>query len=325
MSSALPGVYAGIVVTAEDPQNRGRARLRIPQIMGTAVTGWAEPAGVGIVSPGDQVTVSFDGQDRNYPVFWPMRAEPFAGPWVPLVLESGWSAGTGGDGPPVARVTGDGMIELSGVASGPGTIARGTNVQFATLPEGMVPLYDGYQTCATNYHAAYNARQVMSTNNTGQTTTSTSYVELSNGPAAPFIAPGHGEVFVRVSAWVRTTNTTDYGYMTYTVLQGSTVIVAPVDERAAVVTGTTYTAVSMEMWVSGLTPGVSYTAASRFRCSTSAGATFDTKRVTVTPTFPLTTPNCQVGVLKTGAVTVLYPNGSPSSTVNLSGLRVRAI
>lgn len=45
LSSTSSDVYAGIITHAQDPQGLGRVRLRIPQVSGDAVTGWAYPSG----------------------------------------------------------------------------------------------------------------------------------------------------------------------------------------------------------------------------------------------------------------------------------------
>jgi hypothetical protein len=37
------GIYRGIVTDINDPKNKGRIRMQIPQILGTASTGWAYP------------------------------------------------------------------------------------------------------------------------------------------------------------------------------------------------------------------------------------------------------------------------------------------
>lgn len=39
------GVYRGIVVDAEDPEKKNRIKLKVPQILGSAVTNWAWPMG----------------------------------------------------------------------------------------------------------------------------------------------------------------------------------------------------------------------------------------------------------------------------------------
>lgn len=37
------GIYRGVVVDSNDPNNQGRIRMLVPQILGEAVTGWAYP------------------------------------------------------------------------------------------------------------------------------------------------------------------------------------------------------------------------------------------------------------------------------------------
>lgn len=35
------GIYRGVVIDSNDPENKGRIRVKVPQILGNAVTGWA--------------------------------------------------------------------------------------------------------------------------------------------------------------------------------------------------------------------------------------------------------------------------------------------
>lgn len=37
------GIYRGVVIDNKDPENKNRVRLKVPQILGNAVTGWAWP------------------------------------------------------------------------------------------------------------------------------------------------------------------------------------------------------------------------------------------------------------------------------------------
>lgn len=319
---SVQGVYAGIVVAIDDPQHRARARLRIPQLSGTAVSGWAQPVIPGFALPGDQVLVTLEGGDLDYPLFWPQRT---ATPWTPLELEGGWMPSTGTDGPPVYRLTADGMIEFHGVAVSTGLPATGANLTIATLPEGVTPLYTSYQIAASDNRTAYGTRQTLAANNTQATTTSTTYVDLS-GPSLTFQAPGTGEVMITVQGWMRSSSVSDTAYMSARLTQGSTVVLEADDDRAAIVTGTEYAAAASSFMASGLSPGTTYTLAARHRSATSAASTavFDTRRVIVAPTTPFTSPHARVGVTTTGQVTVLYPNGSSGTTVSLAGLRVRA-
>jgi hypothetical protein len=66
------GVYIGSVVNANDPQNRSRVKLYIPQVLGNAVSNWAVPLGFGVSSvpvPGAIVHAMFTGGDINYPIY----------------------------------------------------------------------------------------------------------------------------------------------------------------------------------------------------------------------------------------------------------------
>lgn len=60
--------------------------------------------------------------------------------WKALTLSGGFSATGGtGDPAPMARLTTDGLLQLSGVVKGAAT--AGTAIQFATLPAGVTTTY----------------------------------------------------------------------------------------------------------------------------------------------------------------------------------------
>lgn len=66
------GVYTASVVNNKDPLNQGRVTLRIPQILGTAVSNWAVPLGntfSGVPALNSIVTVAFTGGDINHPIY----------------------------------------------------------------------------------------------------------------------------------------------------------------------------------------------------------------------------------------------------------------
>lgn len=87
------GVYRGVVANNEDPDNLGRLKLRVPQLLGVAITNWAWPVlpiGVSIlnvgtpgttagvtdatvsvepIAPGSGVWVMFEGGDPNFPLW----------------------------------------------------------------------------------------------------------------------------------------------------------------------------------------------------------------------------------------------------------------
>lgn len=120
----IHGIYSGIVVSTADPERRGRARLQVPQITGLAVTGWADPIVAGPSVIGDQVRVSFEGGDRNFPLFWPkVRRTTF--------LEPARSQSAANDD--AGYVTGANLWK-SGLVTGPTTV----NQVFAAPISGSV-------------------------------------------------------------------------------------------------------------------------------------------------------------------------------------------
>lgn len=76
-----PGAYLGSVVSTADPTGNGRVRLQVPQVSGTAVTGWAYPAtsgGTNTPTVGQLVWVMYQGGDPSYPVYVPPIAQGLA-------------------------------------------------------------------------------------------------------------------------------------------------------------------------------------------------------------------------------------------------------
>lgn len=69
MSDPLYGTYQGVVVRDDDPTRQHRVMLRVPQILGSSVTGWCEPTSRSSVAPmvGDRVQVVFLGGDAQKP------------------------------------------------------------------------------------------------------------------------------------------------------------------------------------------------------------------------------------------------------------------
>ena len=69
------GVYRGIVVNSKDPEELDRIKVKIPQILGPAVTGWARCIRPAVKSnlnmPGNDtgVWVMFEGGDPNFPLW----------------------------------------------------------------------------------------------------------------------------------------------------------------------------------------------------------------------------------------------------------------
>jgi hypothetical protein len=67
------GVYKGIVVDNNDLELRKRLTVKVPQVTGDAVTGWAEVCinGSGVTAPSvnDIVWISYIAGDPNFPVW----------------------------------------------------------------------------------------------------------------------------------------------------------------------------------------------------------------------------------------------------------------
>ncbi|MFI9271865.1 phage baseplate assembly protein V [Kitasatospora sp. NPDC052896] len=151
--ASTDGTYTATVVDTNDPAGQGRVRLLIPQIHGTAITGWARPAAAGQVLPGDRVYAAYDGGDPNWPLYWPSRpvvpalptpaeigAAVAPGPWAPLTMASGWASNGTPDPVVAARWVGT-DVQLTGVATyTAGTaLTAGTYYTVASLPRSMIP------------------------------------------------------------------------------------------------------------------------------------------------------------------------------------------
>jgi hypothetical protein len=70
MDNLYHGIYRGIVINTSDPKNLGRVTLKVPQITGEALSGWAYPILAGYTpASGESVWVMFEGGDPNYPLW----------------------------------------------------------------------------------------------------------------------------------------------------------------------------------------------------------------------------------------------------------------
>lgn len=68
--------YRAIVIDNNDPENSGRVRLRLPQMLGMDATTWAVPMDRGMLTDyppavGDVVWAGFEGDDFSYPIYLP--------------------------------------------------------------------------------------------------------------------------------------------------------------------------------------------------------------------------------------------------------------
>ncbi|MFH9731883.1 phage baseplate assembly protein V [Streptomyces sp. NPDC017260] len=317
----LFGVYSGIVVSVDDPQHRSRVRLQIPQVTGTAVSGWAESVTGGLVMVGDRVTVAFDGADPNYPVYWPRAVSA----WQPLELEDGWTASWQGD--PVFRTTQDGMVELAGSVETSSSIALGAPVPFAQLPQAAHPMDGFHAPAAMNYATAYDARLAVGHYVVTTTTASTSWVTMTGGPTAEFVAPVSGQVAIIFGAFIQSSTDTGRSLMSVRVHRGSTLIFDGDDNGSAEVQGPDNTSASMARMLFGLTPGATHTATGVFRTDTASNtATFDNKWISVFPVGTQDSPTTRVQLQNNGLVVATIPPGaSPPYNVSLTGIRARIV
>jgi len=88
-NSRFFGVYRGVVVDNQDPLNRGRLRLQVPQILQAEITGWAwaslRPGIANVTVPiGTPVWVMFEGGDPSFPIWVGMTADQVTGVPVPV-------------------------------------------------------------------------------------------------------------------------------------------------------------------------------------------------------------------------------------------------
>lgn len=318
--SELLGVYAGLVVATDDPQSRRRVRVRIPQLTGNMVSGWAEPVSYGVPRPGDKVTVAFEGGDIDHPVYWP-RAESS---WHALPLAAGWAGSWQGE--PAYRLTQDGMVELSGSVEPTGTVPLGTLVVIGTLPVGARPRNGYHAAVATTYNPAYNARTVYAEARATITITSATYAPDDAGPSVDFISPASGRAVVLFGAFMQ--NTVDSGrcIMGVRVSQGSTMIADGDDNRSAEVQGPDNVTAANSRLITGMTPGTTYTVTAVYRNEGTGSASFDNKWVTVIPIGEHDTPAARVQIQNNGVIAATLPfNATPPYDLSLTGIRARIV
>lgn len=81
--SGLAGIYPAVVISTSDPRGRGRVRLQVPSVSGTAVSGWAAPAAAGGRLPAvrERIWVVYQQGDPSHPVYLPPM--PGSGQEVP--------------------------------------------------------------------------------------------------------------------------------------------------------------------------------------------------------------------------------------------------
>ncbi|MEU5685133.1 hypothetical protein DEJ48_20375 [Streptomyces venezuelae] len=116
------------------------------------------------------------------------------------------------------------------------------------------------------------------------TTTSTSYVETLTGATEPFaftfLAPPYGVAVLTVGARFNN-SAAGLAYFSASVKQGTRVVTAAADSRAAVVGGTNQVTASMQIPMTGLTPGAAYTVTGAYR-TTAGTLTLSNRYLTIT-------------------------------------------
>jgi hypothetical protein len=72
MQAELYGIYHAVVVSTKDPSDRGRVRVKAPQVSGNAELQWAEPVNPALPVPAVNSTVwiMFNGGYVNKPVYF---------------------------------------------------------------------------------------------------------------------------------------------------------------------------------------------------------------------------------------------------------------
>jgi len=74
VSKTFYGVYRGVVQHNNDPLNKGRLRVRVPQVLANETTDWAWFAetpnlNTGVPAVGQGVWVMFEGGNPSYPIW----------------------------------------------------------------------------------------------------------------------------------------------------------------------------------------------------------------------------------------------------------------
>lgn len=130
------GTYAAKVVNTQDPLQQKRIKMRIPQVLGTAISNWAPPVfnpNLPVPQVGSLINAVFLGGDINWPMYYPPFKVPQTGEWQLITPAGGWSVVAGLIKPQI-RTTTAGSAEIIGNLGGPGTTTDNTVI--GTLPGG---------------------------------------------------------------------------------------------------------------------------------------------------------------------------------------------
>lgn len=137
------GTYFAKVVNISDPLQEKRIKMRIPQVLGTAISNWAPPVfnpNLPVPAVGTLVNAVFQGGDINAPLYYPPFKVPTNGAWQLITPQNGWSNVTGLIKLQARTNTADG-IEVVGNLQG-GTTTDNTII--GTLPAGYFSATNGH-------------------------------------------------------------------------------------------------------------------------------------------------------------------------------------
>jgi len=137
------GTYLAKVVNTMDPLQQKRIKMRIPQVLGTAISNWAPPVfnpNLPVPSVGTLINAVFQGGDINAPLYYPPFKVPTNGAWQLITPQNGWSNVAGLIKLQARTNTADG-IEVVGNLSG-GTTTDNTII--GTLPAGYFSATTGH-------------------------------------------------------------------------------------------------------------------------------------------------------------------------------------
>jgi len=148
------GIYMASVVNVNDPLGEGRVTLKIPQVLGTATSNWADPLGFqpsDVPPPGTIVHAYFTGGDVNFPIYASLNLATvnseiaalqsqvnalaaFPGAWNAVSLSNSWSNAPTYLPAQVRKVS-SGSAQLVGIIQS-GSTLDGTVI--GTLPAGFI-------------------------------------------------------------------------------------------------------------------------------------------------------------------------------------------
>lgn len=132
------GVYLAKVVNVMDPLQQKRIKMRVPQVLGTAISNWAPPVfnpNLPVPDVGALINAVFQGGDINAPLYYPPFHVPTTGAWQLITPLNSWANVSGLIKLQARTNTGNG-VEIVGNLNGgtAGNTADGTII--GALPAG---------------------------------------------------------------------------------------------------------------------------------------------------------------------------------------------